>query len=244
MRCSKCNYPNVEGATICVQCGASLQSNVVPAKTVIEPGGIENTATDSKTKCPRCGYILSTNVATCPHCGASIANQVKIARQPTTPGILVDIDLTGGNSEKHHSDSTPKSEVTFEKPDPALQNKPELQSPSKGSDYKGTVNPYVQQYLNIPEFLLHPIARENEKNTPKDITLSGDEVTLNRGNLEPNNMTITSKAQAVISNENGKWYIKDESALKTTFVRVNGATELKEGDIILMGDRLFEFHAL
>ena len=239
MRCSKCNYPNVEGATTCEHCGASLNSNVAPAKTVLEPGGISNATNHNKTKCPKCGYEFSSNDNKCPHCGATITNQGKIARQPTAPGIVADFDLAESNSVKPNSKSSSKSDVTFNQPDPALRNKHE-----QPKDLIGTVNPYAQRYLNNPEFLLHPIARENEKNTPNDITLSGDEVALNRENLEPSNKTITSKTQAVITCENGKWYIKDASALKTTFVHANENTELKEGDIILIGDRKFEFHVL
>ncbi len=41
--------------------------------------------------------------------------------------------------------------------------------------------------------------------------------------------------------ENGKWYIKDASPLKTTYVCAKEKIELAPGDIIILGNRRFEF---
>lgn len=46
----------------------------------------------------------------------------------------------------------------------------------------------------------------------------------------------------MVSQENGHWYIEDASDQKTTFVQAARKTELHDGDIILLGNRLFEFH--
>ena len=67
------------------------------------------------------------------------------------------------------------------------------------------------------------------------------EVVLNRQNTDPENSSITSRQQAIMSFEDGKWYIEDRSSFKTTFIRVTKKTELQEGDIIVLGDRAFKF---
>lgn len=69
----------------------------------------------------------------------------------------------------------------------------------------------------------------------------GTSITLNRDNTEPGNYTITSREQAKITFEEGKWYIEDKSEMNTTFIRVREKTEIKPGDVIMLGDRLFEF---
>ena len=72
--------------------------------------------------------------------------------------------------------------------------------------------------------------------------LSADErVELNRDNIDPSNGTITSKVQAELSFENGRWFLIDRSEQKTTFVHVSEKTEIKDGDTILMGDRRLIF---
>ena len=75
----------------------------------------------------------------------------------------------------------------------------------------------------------------------KEFTYEEDAIKLNRNNLDPDNITITGRTQAELVYENGKWFLKDMSDLKTTFIRATESTELKEGDIILMGDRKFVF---
>jgi hypothetical protein len=101
-----------------------------------------------------------------------------------------------------------------------------------------TVNPYNKE-KEVTCFL-KPKARKGEQEIPK-IKLIGNSIILNRENLEQTNNTITSKIQAIVSFNEGKWYVEDKSEQKTTFKQVKGAVDLQKGDIILMGDRLFEF---
>ena len=81
----------------------------------------------------------------------------------------------------------------------------------------------------------------NEKHMPKELELKGEYNELNRGNLDPDNFTISQKVQAVLTCKNGKWYINDQSTYKTTFILVSEETPLKSGDVILMGNRRFVF---
>ena len=88
---------------------------------------------------------------------------------------------------------------------------------------------------------LQPIAWENENISYQPQSYSGQQIVLNRSNTDPNNHTITSKQQAILSFENGKWYIEDKSAHKSTFIQVNGKMSLNDGDVVLMGNRMFIF---
>jgi hypothetical protein len=45
----------------------------------------------------------------------------------------------------------------------------------------------------------------------------------------------------VLTCENKRWFIQDRSELKTTCLYVSEKTELKPGDIIVLGDRRFLF---
>lgn len=72
--------------------------------------------------------------------------------------------------------------------------------------------------------------------------MKGDNHELNRENLDPDNQTITSKVQAQLICEDGQWYIQDKSSQHTTFVYAGEKTAIKDGDVILMGNRQFVFH--
>jgi len=93
-----------------------------------------------------------------------------------------------------------------------------------------------------PHCSLRPVARENE-DAAKMVKqeFESAEVVLNRQNTDPENYTITSQQQALLIYENGKWYIEDRSAYKSTYVRATRRIELQDGDIVAMGDREFEF---
>ena len=92
-----------------------------------------------------------------------------------------------------------------------------------------------------PSFSLEPVNMAGEDNPAGRISYVGEKVVLNRANTEPDNSSITSKVQAEIVNKDGKWIISDGSSLKTTFIYLSEPRELKDGDVILLGNRLFKF---
>lgn len=108
---------------------------------------------------------------------------------------------------------------------------------SSDPDLKKTIDPYRQK-KEIACFL--KMIGESEDET-QVIKCTGTKVTLNRGNLDPDNMTITSKVQAEIEFRDGEFFIQDKSDKKTTFIQVNQPHSLKDGDIILLGNRKFLF---
>lgn len=103
----------------------------------------------------------------------------------------------------------------------------------------GTVNPWVQ-VTPATKCSLEPVAQQGVE-TPALISLKGEAHELNRANLDPDNQTITSKVQAKLTFEDGKWYIQDQSAQHTTFIYAGNKTALCDGDVILMGNRQFVF---
>ncbi len=112
----------------------------------------------------------------------------------------------------------------------------------KPRNFRGTINPYMMNVETDPTFLLKPIKRMDERHDFNEQEYEGKEVVLNRDNTDPGNPSITSREQAVITNVDGRWYIEDKSDQKTTFVRAGEKIELHDGDIILLGNRMFEFH--
>lgn len=89
------------------------------------------------------------------------------------------------------------------------------------------------------QLILIPEEEEEIKETTRDF--EGNSIILNRDNTEPDNRTITSKEQAELTFEDGKWFIENRSALSSTFVQANRKIEVQAGDIIVLGDRRFKF---
>lgn len=103
-----------------------------------------------------------------------------------------------------------------------------------------TINPWIEKPKKQAQFVL--VSLESDGKTEKNKrSFGGEKVDLNRANLDKENITITSDVQAsIVYSENG-WSIENKSAMGTTFIKVNGQVGLQDGDIILMGNRLFKF---
>lgn len=242
MRCKNCGWPNKPQVKTCVKCHAPLDqtemSQPVPPqrdfpnetssaelqKTVLESesfgydsGNDVNVSMGSKEGkvCSKCGYLLRIDAVKCPNCNFPVS------------GV-------------HPTFEKPQQNTTG---DFASQRPTRVENQAVSNvNYRGTINPYMMTYEPEPTFILKPLKRMNERKDFEDIEFEGREVVLTRSNTEANNSSITSKEQAVISRMGGHWFIDNLSEQKTTFIQVSNKLQLHEGDIILLGNRLFEFH--
>lgn len=272
MRCKNCGWPNKAGLTQCTKCGAPLDmensnssgGGYSPTvnennegyrsgqsqyggddsglkKTILEddvfgpqqPSNSSTAPVQPSRQCPKCGYPLREGSAKCPNCNYipyGVPEEVSgngqqqagpIQRRPTRMDV---------------------EEQETESQNPSQPQQKEVRHHAGPAKFSGTINPYMMNMEMEPVFTLRPLKRVNERTEPEMVELEGKEVLLNRDNTEPNNPSITSKEQAVVKCENGKWTIKDLSEQHTTFVCPQLPVELKDGDIILLGNRLFEFH--
>jgi uncharacterized OB-fold protein len=118
---------------------------------------------------------------------------------------------------------------------------PSCGAPTGGKVKPGTVNPWeVIHADNTCTLTMLPV--ENEQINVSPLQFGGNEIILNRDNTEPENQTITSKEQAVLTYENDNWYITDKSQLKTTYVHAGEKRQLKSGDTVMLGNRRFVFN--
>lgn len=248
MRCKNCGWPNKPNVTTCVKCNSPLISDDADAgysaqpqpqqaaasaplnKTVLEEdvfggnnrqggqtGGYQANVQQPETStCPKCGYPVRAGSDKCPNCK---------------------FQLNG------HGGYAPQEE--YRRPDPVQETsrRPTRMASADGSQpkFRGTINPYMMNLAAEPTFVLKPLKRMEERHDFDEQEYEGKEVVLNRDNTEPGNPSITSRQQAVITNVDGHWYIEDKSDQKTTFVQAAQKLELHDGDIILLGNRLFEF---
>ena len=70
----------------------------------------------------------------------------------------------------------------------------------------------------------------------------GAEVYLSRRNTVSHDTTIDDEEQACLFFSDGHWFIEDRSRNNSTYVHAGAGIKLEPGDIIRMGDRLFEFN--
>lgn len=255
MRCKNCGWPNKPNVTNCVKCNSPLISDSVNDFNSSEPsiqlnktvregdifGGAPATNTPppyygteppraeqqrpqpqpqpQTSNCPKCGYPLRPGSDKCPNCKFQIA-----APTQEEPSYRRERELPKDEyGERHRTRMSSGNEQANNK-------------------MRGTINPYMMNLEAEPTFVLRPIKKVGERHDFDDQEYEGKEVVLSRDNTDPDNASITSRRQATITNTEGHWYIEDNSDQKTTFVQAAQKIELHDGDIILLGNRLFEFH--
>ena len=212
MRCNNCGWDNPNGLTKCEKCNTPF------------PLGLDDP--------------LSSGIQWM--CGTAAENHKMQSLDKTVYESEVFKDSKPINNNCCPLCGYPMRPGTTECPN--CQSSKQVSEPQKVNtpSIEGTVNPWVQ-VKPANKCSLKPVEQQGVE-TPAICSLKGDVHSLNRTNLDPENYTITSKVQAQLTYEDGVWYIKDESAQHTTFIYAKEKTALKDGDIILMGNRQFVFN--
>lgn len=94
----------------------------------------------------------------------------------------------------------------------------------------------------IPYCSLRPIPLSGEREMRELVYEAGAEVYLSRLNTVPNDNAIDGDEQACLFFSDGYWFIEDRSQDNSTYVHAGAGIKLEPGDIIKMGNRLFEFN--
>lgn len=94
----------------------------------------------------------------------------------------------------------------------------------------------------IPCCTLRPISLPGEREMTEKVYDDGAEVYLSRQNTVPHDKSIDDEEQACLFFSDGHWFIEDRSSDNSTYVHAGAGIKLEPGDIIRMGDRLFEFN--
>ncbi len=243
MKCNNCGYTNAAGRLQCEHCNAPLQGSVIAplaGKKKQAAGGL---------KCTNCDTLNAPGSIKCGHCNAPLKGSILDAPavQPP-PAAKVNTDMLRRSIDCPHcgypnlkpAAGCVKCGKAFgEGPAMKVAEPPKVvRKPNPIPD--GTINPWSQPVAPAAKFRLKPLTRSGEP-AMEQLEFQGDRVELNRENLEPANRTITGKTQARLEHRDGAWHLSNESAQKSTFLLVQGPVVLKKGDIILMGDRMFEF---
>lgn len=230
MRCKNCGWLNEPNVIRCVKCNAPLmgsmidknehsqfaQQQLTPLKATvreIDADYVNSKQEDISAESPQ---QLGQNI--CPKCGYPLRSGAN-----ECPRCNIKISV----SNKDLGTKKSMKEIPFCNADL-----------DKG--VKGTINPWAAP-SEEQVCTLRRIPWENEHINYEPVSFSGNEIVLNRANTDENNNSITSKIQAIITHENGEWFIENKSSMQTTFLRLNRKLKLHDGDVIVLGNRMLEF---
>lgn len=225
MRCKNCGWPNEDNVSRCVKCNAPLQGSMIDTgrQQSMQPSEPESIKTTLREPSSSGGSVSPSERESnnCPRCGYPVSSETR-----ECPVCHAELQQIGKNNANGHEQI----------PRPAV-------NPNNRGGFRpagGTINPWSTP-AEDSFCTLRRIPWQNERVTYEPVSYSGEQVVLNRANTDSNNNSITSREQAVISHENGEWFIENRSELQTTLVRVAGKMKLEDGDVIVLGNRMFEF---
>ena len=234
MRCKNCGWPNRPGESFCAKCGSPLDAE---PQVNNETTNVADSQSDFGNSD---GNGLKKTVMESQVFGPSVERPVEQPVQEV-PTVSETVCPKCGYPMRSDAVKCPNCNYSANSSYAQDQNRPVNGGIPRRPTRMAEDNPYMMNIQEEPSFILEPIQRMNERKTIEPVEFEGSEVTLNRDNTEPGNPTISSKEQSVIVNSDGRWYIEDLSDQKTTFVQAGHKIELHDGDIILLGNRLFKF---
>ena len=204
----------------------------------LQGGGAPLNATVAQTpkNCPHCGYPVVGDFTSCPNCGASISSSPTTIQNPAPtsapkPATAPDTALYEIDQEITCDNCGAKVPMDFSF------------CPKCGERIRlKTVRAIVHKVQPPkPHCHLTIIPEDGENIQPIKNDYEGESIILNRDTTEADNRTITSKEQAELICEDGKWYLLNKSELNSTYLEANRKLELQPGDVVVLGDRRFKF---
>lgn len=233
---------------------SQLKSTIL--QNVSTPSFVTHNNDTEKVDCPKCGYPITASFTNCPNCGANFMEEEEqtsqIPSQSASKEIMVNSTINIGTIDGEDDDVVAcnvcdncNAEVPIEfsfcphcGSKIALKTIPSIHSRKKAV-FLDKAQPVDEQVKKICHLELIP--DEGEERESVRISYEGANIVLNRENTEIDNRTITSKEQAILSFEDGKWFIENKSNFDSTFIFAGRKLEVHSGDVLMLGNRRFKF---
>ncbi len=225
MKCHFCNWDNPEGRTRCEKCGHELQPDATESSSHMHDRPTTRKPADGPVSNLKKTINENEFRRQRERMNETVSEEKKMC--PKCHLELEDGECPSCGYMENQNDDKQKSENKMN----VNKNKETQRWDPKADVVKG-------------RFVLTPLSGKTRKPENDPILFAGNEIELNRENTDPENTTITSKIQAIVTYDNGKWAISDESELCSTFVQAARKIELENGDLILLGNQLYRFDSI
>ncbi len=226
-RCGECGWPNnIDSASHCEKCGAPLEAshNPPPAPSPNTPPPNTN-AGDGKKTIIGGGHNMPSWDAHTP------SNP-----QPPAGGG------TGSILKCSSCGFYPlRAELSPSTPCPNCGTTGVSQGAAPQSASSGNQNlKKTQMFGDISFDDAKPKRFKLIENNQQERLFEGETVQLGRENIDPQNYSISGN-HATVEMIDGQWHLSNQSSNGFTFVQVKGKVALNDGDIVVIGNKIFQF---
>jgi Double zinc ribbon/FHA domain len=185
--------------------------------------------------CKICSHKNQVNATSCFKCGALLT------KPDSSKNTKIGLKFQQDSSEYCKKCTYPLSKDTTECPNcgsvnhlvvvPPIVEQP-LVAPTENKTIR--LQDIVLSPDKLPIITLVPVKKPDSK-----LSFEGTKIALDRAALNPNNRSISSQNHAILTSEDNRWYITDQSSNEATFVQVKGKVELTNQIQILIGNEFF-----
>lgn len=216
--CPSCGYPLRSGCMQCPKCHTVIEATKPNLQEKLIDKQSESSHNTSLRICSQCGHGNNNDAQFCSKCGAALVEKKMVC-------------LSCGKELNPTDQFCP----SCGKPrNGASQN---VIKHNAQNAFKKTISPAQFKLASITLTAINPYEDPNFE--PLQLNFS-EETILRRENVEAENPTISRNQQAVLSLEEGRWYLLNKAAGMSTALVLKEKHELQAGDVILIGNRIFE----
>ena len=230
--CAHCGRRNEDGSRFCMDCGKPLSASAVAAAGAAVRGSVPSTRVYSAEgagdmKCGTCGHAVDATMPFCAFCGAKLGGAaVALAALPPCPKCGAAIDNSGFRFCPNCAAPLSAS---------AVQAAPAPESTAMFSAQKAGTRPPAQLVV---------VKEDGVRGS--SYPLVGEETTIGRAGADITfaDDVYLSPMHALVLWKDGKLSIRDLGSRNGTWIFLEAAHRLVDGDQVLVGSQLFRFRRL
>ncbi|MBI1185414.1 hypothetical protein GC194_14175 [bacterium] len=218
MRCYECGYQNESDVRVCIKCGTKL-----------DEAGSEPAA---KSPAPE--------AATPPPASAG-AKTIR-GKAADSPSWDAPAQAASPSPSSHGSAAIIKCPACQYYP---LPQAPDAAHPCPNCGHGASGGASASKTVKVDQVNIQTENGGNkliliEESSGREIPFSGDEINVNRDNIDPGNNAVSSQVHAVFSFQNGQLHLEDKSSNGATFIKVDGKMPVANNMRIILGNKVYK----
>lgn len=238
-KCLICGYVNQQNARTCVKCNNPLQQ-FVPPVVEQEPNLYDNNVHNETQLDVRNSEVNRETILDSGDKNAKLRTTAKDNRSNRETGIREEV-----------TNNAQKCKCGY----PLRPG--EVICPNCGTNNSNLLNVHREQQVEIPVVKQPNLAKTSSIESmnfglkpnrfklsllkgKKSLLFEGN-TSLNRQNLDQNNQSISKDDHAIIDFKDNKWILRDVSSNGATFIQVTQPAEIKDKDLIMIGNVIYRF---
>ena len=251
MHCPTCSFDNPQGSVYCQQCGARLPAQgpvptdfggggVVAAAPapVAAPEAVPSAAAGGAGRpCGRCGAANAPHMRFCVQCGNALEPDLAAAPAPPAPAPMAPAAAAPAPMAPA---AAPMPVAPAAAPMPVAP----AAAPPAGGAAVHTMTDAPQPVVQAAPAALVAILKDGSDGRTYPLGSESTDLGRTEGDVVLGDDPYLSNRHARVTLRGGTWVIRDLDSVNGIYVRIREPVEVRDGDMILIGQQVLRFEVL